>query len=1460
MRSGISLSKLTSYSLTLAMALIAGSTFVALPSFVSAAEPATEPAAGQAADAYLVGGPLAGLKLPRYPTYHGEPAGRPGNSSGTFQLELYPDSVENWRPYYGKYMPVRSFFDQQSQVQRWIAPSIPGVSQSGEKGQYAQPLYRVSRSGTGATITENVEPAVDVITLKPGDTVAQGSTGKLDVGMYCVRIVGAVTIDQLRNFRDDLFFTLTINDNPDGSDSNYRVRAGYCDQFYALTEIYFHAPQAREYTFKLTIDAASVPTVIVREVLIDDALAGIERRAFKTKSNKPLRPELVEAYKKGESSWTTDPAKRQARLDRDEYFWNVYPKTNKPIAQFLYRTPQDGGMRKAANRGGLGLPQKTLEEQYGTWESKGLPGHIMARNKKLNLDYTWADFNAGKPLPAPYPIKDDGNGVTDHSQSPEKAPRFFFDLATITMDRITGYQNAAYRCDDYLFGTKPNAIYTRDGLVKFIRVVYELPGYDYFNSLDGLITQSGPFGRHSRNYGRETTAWYLSWYTEYGAFCALYDQLFPLIQGNEELAESVGRFIPWVKNSEDLVKLFDTYLVQHFAKRIMRYHFNTRAVEITRLAGIIGDKELTKPWMEWQFSRTWTYPFPLAGIQHYMVSAIDRSGISTGGVSSSYAAGRNAFIYANDVQDYNDVMGDTPYTLVDRERYPKVFAAVEWPIEMHYAGIQYIRTGDVSGPEKPIGHLLAYQTGFALAGWKWTGDPRHAKILAANTKQTDYSSEEWAAITKAADTLKRLPYFDQRSRYLPNWAGFLETGQQHDELSFRRGVALRTGLNYGHAHDDSLDLQVSAHGLPLVLDGGQRPGYTSPGSSKAAVHNTVTSNKTGHGGLDFSWIRSIADNPGIQYMHARRGEPTGPSRGDRQVALVDVDEGEKSIETSKAGKERVAIKRTPNSYVMDVFRIQGGKSHQYNFHAMVDDQFEWNAQDLKAPADGVNLMGAGFQSNPSNAIGVAPQTLVATWRMQKDKNDVSTNGTEKNLLGLLNAYDPKSPHKFLRLHLFNTQGMEATRAQFYTNKPAKNQMTMISVSNTPESPKEGTAFVALIEPYAGEPIIASSKSLTVQNNENDALRAVAVKVNSVNGHADLLMADGRPEKLRHVEGDVTFAADFALLSADSQGLRLASISGGTVLHSPDIRLNVETRAFNGNIIAVNYLKKQITIDQPWPARSTKQLVEVGHDRKMDAYTLASIKPEGRQSVLTAIRGSDYFLSPISSIVTTPVVVKEKAAAVPTKPESQEEAKPEIKPETEAVDTDAADSGDALKTGDAQADDKAEDTDAQETPDQDDEVAPIQPSNVPVINKVIASLKIVPSPATGQRVGWVLSNGDASKTWRANITSNTFTLDTNSPVTMEDFGQAKEVRLWEYGVGDKIQQRTTASVARIGDKTYQLHATSNMTLSLRGSKIEISTDEGKTWTPVTNAQSKDGWITASFTADQTADALLFVRVR
>ncbi len=138
---------------------------------------------------YEIGGPLAGLKLPPFPTQHGEQSGYPGcipelmadgetiddmgnqyrewgPQGQSPEWELYEGSVEHWRAYMFKYLPVRSFFDRQSLVKKWMAPDIPGVKPA-DTTEYAEPLYWVPRHAAPRS-TGRFLPPVSVVRLQPG--------------------------------------------------------------------------------------------------------------------------------------------------------------------------------------------------------------------------------------------------------------------------------------------------------------------------------------------------------------------------------------------------------------------------------------------------------------------------------------------------------------------------------------------------------------------------------------------------------------------------------------------------------------------------------------------------------------------------------------------------------------------------------------------------------------------------------------------------------------------------------------------------------------------------------------------------------------------------------------------------------------------------------------------------------------------------------------------------------------------------------------------------------------------------------------------------------------------------------------------------------------------------------------------------------------------------------------------
>jgi hypothetical protein len=176
-------------------------------------------------------------------------------------------------------------------------------------------------------------------------------------------------------------------------------------------------------------------------------------------------------------------------------------------------------------------------------------------------------------------------------------------------------------------------------------------------TIDAVTIEPGAYGRDLRCRRREMSQGVYGNFIRYHAPIIAYDQLFDTIKGNEELAQSIHRFVPWVNTSEDVRKLIDVYLVQTITKRVLRYNYvgdGRQPARISEIATLVGNNAVTDPWMEWLFSRVHFYPNPPTGIQDVMITGTDRDGRSPIG-SYSYMIG--------------EFSADLPPTLIRCERY-----------------------------------------------------------------------------------------------------------------------------------------------------------------------------------------------------------------------------------------------------------------------------------------------------------------------------------------------------------------------------------------------------------------------------------------------------------------------------------------------------------------------------------------------------------------------------------------------------------------------------------------------------------------------------------------------------------------------------------------------------------------------------------------------------------------------
>ena len=1362
---------------------------------------------------YVTGGPLAGVELALFPTQHGEEPGHPGCIPGTRfaradqrpEHELYSGSVEHWRVCRPRSVPPRPFFDRQSQLRNWGAPNIPGARPE-EIEEYAAPVYwpqdwflehyvapaipnepGEARNRAAAESlqysplnTHHHLQAVPVVRCRIGRPRFELELGELDRGLYVVRVIGAVETGDVLPFRKPLFLRAVINDGINGEASVYRQRLGHCDEFYDVGDIYFHAVERRGYQMTLQVDEGSEVDLLVHNISLDDVLAGCVRRPIKTRS--------LRAPDRGTSSASSDDSSEE-RLKQDAAIWHGFPRLNFQGGRFHASGPEGiPGVEPGSDE----MTREQIEERYGAWlHSPELEALLV--NDTLGLKYTMADLHGHRPLPDPYPFKDDGAGLIFPSKSGPHAGRVWAPVAEALSARLGSYYRDFVTAADAC-AKGGDMSQAREGAMKLVRFAYSFPALEDVNMLTAVVHEPSSYGRGDRCRRRETGGGqFLGHFGFHFELAQAYDGLFPYIKGNEELARAAGRFVPWVRSPDDVIELLDVYLLQTFAKRFLRYHYwgdGRQPAYLAEVAAILGDNTVTEPWMEWLFERTFYYPRPVAGLPDYMVTACDRDG--RGSIaSSSYVFGAyTPAKIAETVDIYVKNGGDPKYDLCDSERFPKIIPSLYFPIRSRTAGMWTMRMGNVSGPDKDYTKSFDCLLGeHAASPWRWTHDPCFAYVLKHYGTPEEWSDQEWQEIAQAASQVRRAPWMDNRSRVLPGHAAFLESGLQHDDFRFRRSVMLRVGTGTGHSHQDTLDLQIHAHGLPATIDAGQRAGYSVPGDKLSRVHNTVevdgqdwlachagNNNQRDHTGGTNSWVRTLSDQDGARYMAAEIAPNALARFARRQVALIDVDEGRGSRDLPPEAYGRVPSGLpkdvvTPNSYVFDVFRVSGGNTHTYCFHSHLVDPIAGDPQPQTNAVDIRPLLKETVETERDQIAahylrdfagerwhGLAPENLEATFPLQKERvrpgqgRRFAEAGTESYLLKTL--YDPEAPDKFTRLHLPGHEGALVMRGDLNCVR-WDYRIPNLFVQRTGENLE--SAFAAVIEPYAGVPFVRSVRRMNLEDNEDDALQAVAIAITTTNGREDLCFADGRPQQVRRA-GDLEVAAEYAYYSRDDQGLRQVAITGGTLFASPEIRIEVARPERRGRIVDVDYSENTIWIDDVWPADDREQFLEVitrpreSSHAWQTGYTVKSIRAEDGRTAITFLRGADLYRSRILSV---------------NEAESQ----------------------------------------------------------------VTAALPL-PDGCGDFRRGWTATDESRAHRWRvADVAGTTFTLD-GGEVRASDFAPENVLRLWEFGIGDEVRQSTELNLRRIAPDEFEVACNVSATVSFRGGPVrEISPGDAVTLPPI-----------------------------
>lgn len=343
-------------------------------------------------------------------------------------------------------------------------------------------------------------------------------------------------------------------------------------------------------------------------------------------------------------------------------------------------------------------------------------------------------------------------------------------------------------------------------------------------------------------------------------------------------------------------------------------------------------------------------------------------------------------------------------------------------------------------------------------------------------------------------------------------------------------VTSRVGGN--HKHFDGMHLGLFARGLDLLPDFGYPPvNYGGWGSPRALWYRTAASHNTVlvDGGEQRDAVAATtlwADGRTLKAMRFSSPEMAGASRYERTVLLVDVSE--------------------EAFYLVDLFRVTGGREHCYTLHASfgtarVEGAVPVAADDADIPAWQRALPLRGLARDPAPKPGWSVE-----WRIE-DRFGYLAAGADTRLrcTVLTEAAEAWTGEAWISVRGFRNE--EAWIPRMTQRRVCAGSAPLDSL------------FVNVLEPYGGRPVIRSVRRL------GHAGDAVALAVELADGGTDLIVASDGPGTARVPSAGLATDAQLCLVRVGAGRLgagrvRAYALASGSFVEADGMSVRLATRA------------------------------------------------------------------------------------------------------------------------------------------------------------------------------------------------------------------------------------------------------------------------------------------------------------
>ena len=537
---------------------------------------------------------------------------------------------------------------------------------------------------------------------------------------------------------------------------------------------------------------------------------------------------------------------------------------------------------------------------------------------------------------------------------------------------------------------------------------------------------------------------------------------------------------------------------------------------------------------------------------------------------------------------------------VDVSALPRLRRLYDAPLAAIAIGRHTPAIGDTTGIDGGVVGESAsvYQQAFRLYG-----DPRYAQFLAnfgvAGEKGfRDFDSLLYPPVegVTATPTGRRVP--PQPSRLLSGF-GLAILNDAADETA----VSLYFGQHINHAHFDRLHFDLFAHGRPMMPDLGYPDAMNIfvagvwTWSVNTIAHNTVTVDASAQPGNVPGVVELFADGGWARGLEvSARG--TYPQCDDYRRGLV-------------------MVGTATGHYVVDFFRVSGGRQHDYSLHGpagtatLAEDG--WTAP-AKGTLAGENVALGEIYDDPR----MAAEGEKTGYYEYRGSGFQHLFNVRRRLAGdaVADYVHEQDPTAALRIRVLAAPGQTLLAADARVS-PVKNPRLLkflIARRVADQGAPLAGEFVSVLEPHtAGDPLIAAVARLDCRGG------GTALLITHANGERDVVIHDP-------AGGNKTIALDGSPLVTDARlaVVRLAADGTATrVFFAGGAALTVGARVFHagnaaaGEVTAVDASRSVVRVRTPAAAdRCAGRVAGFGNALGRTAHTLRDAHRDGDDLVLT----------------------------------------------------------------------------------------------------------------------------------------------------------------------------------------------------------------------------------------------------